>query len=120
MNYKVISSKDKKYIELGFSDTWQLSERNITDLIAVCWENNTHLLLLHGEVLPEDFFRLGTRVAGEIIQKLVNYHIITAAVIPDELKNKGIFREMALEANKGNQFRIFSTGEEAENWLICS
>lgn len=117
MNYIVINVQNNAYIELKPSDGWQLTDRNITDLIAVCMENQVSQLLIHGEVLTEDFFKLSTGVAGEIIQKLVNYHIKTAAIIPYELKNKGRFREMALEANKSSHFRFFNNRKAAEAWL---
>ncbi|NLX61618.1 MAG: hypothetical protein GXZ06_03730 [Tissierellia bacterium] len=31
---------------------------------------------------------------------------------------KGRFKEMALETNKGNHFRIYNNKEEAEKWLL--
>lgn len=121
VNYKVINIQNNAYIELKPSDCWQLTDRNILDLIAVCMENRSELLLLHGEALSEDFFKLSTGVAGEIIQKLVNYHIKTAAIISDELKNKGRFREMALEANRSSShFRFFNDREAAEAWLTST
>jgi PadR family transcriptional regulator AphA len=120
VNYKVIVNEKGKYIELKPSNDWQLTDHNILDLIAVCMENQSEQLLLHGEALTEDFFKLGTGVAGEILQKLVNYHITTAAVISDELSNKGRFREMALEANKSSHFRIFNDQKAAEAWLAST
>jgi hypothetical protein len=38
-------------------------------------------------------------------------------VLTPELVNQGRFREMVLEANKGNQFRVFYQREAAELWL---
>lgn len=119
MNYRLITGNDKIYIELISSDVPLMNEQDALDLISACWENETRLLMIHGEAFAGDFFTLGTGIAGAMLQKLVNYRIKTAAVIPDELTNKGRFREMALEANKGSHFRIFSTKEEAEKWLTA-
>lgn len=118
MNYNVINNENVKYIEFISSETKLSTEQDALDLIAVCFENEAGLIMLHGEVLSEDFFKLGTGVAGAILQKLVNYHIATAAIIPDEITSKGRFREMTLEANKSSHFRIFSSKVEAEKWLI--
>ena len=118
MNFRVINIRDKKYVECVSSEVKLKTEQDTLDLIAATWENDTGLLMINGEVLSEDFFNLSTGVAGAMLQKLVNYHVKTAAVIPDELVNNVRFREMALETNKGNHFRILDNREEAENWLI--
>lgn len=118
MNCSVIAVGDKKYIECRSSEIHLKSEQDALDLIAVCLENDNYLLILNGEVLSEDFFKLSTGVAGAMLQKLVNYQVKTAVIISDELANRGRFREMVLESNKGSHFRFFSTKEEAEKWLI--
>ncbi|HYF84701.1 MAG TPA: DUF4180 domain-containing protein [Clostridia bacterium] len=118
MNCRVITIEDKKYVECVSSEMKLATEQDILDLVAACLENNSSLLMINGEVLSEDFFNLSTGLAGAMLQKLVNYQIKTAAIISAELTNRGRFREMALESNKGNHFRIFNTREEAENWLV--
>jgi hypothetical protein len=96
---------------------WRLeSELEALDLAAVCVENETDRLLLYAESLTEDFYRLRTGLAGEILQKFVNYNIQVAAVIPLEQVNQGRFQEMVLEANRGCQFHVFQTREKAEQW----
>lgn len=120
MNYKIIDLNDKKYIEL-FSATTPLStENDALDLLSLCWEYEACALMIHYEALSEDFFKLKTKVAGNIIQKFINYNLKSVAVIPDEIIQKGRFREMALEVNKGNHFRMYGNKEEAEEWLLKS
>lgn len=120
MNYKIIDLNDKKYIEL-FSATTPLStENDALDLLSLCWEHEACALMIHYEALSEDFFKLKTKVAGNIIQKFINYKLKSVAVIPDEIIQKGRFREMALEVNKGNHFRMYGNKEEAEEWLLKS
>lgn len=110
----------RRYIECTSSDTGLTGENDALELVAACMENDTDLLLLDRSVLSVDFFRLDTGVAGAILQKLVNYRIKTAAVIPSDFIDNDRFREMALEANKGMHFRIFGTREEAVGWLTGS
>ncbi|MGE5677520.1 MAG: DUF4180 domain-containing protein [Pseudomonadota bacterium] len=107
----------RRYMECTSSDTGLTGEKDALELVTACFENDTDLLLLDHSVLSVDFFRLSTGVAGEILQKLVNYRIKTAAVIPSGATDNARFKEMALEANKGSHFRIFDTREEAESWL---
>lgn len=110
----------RRYVECTSSNTGLTSEKDALELVSACFENDTDLLLLDYSVLSVDFFRLDTGVAGAILQKLVNYRIKTAAVIPADLIDNVRFKEMALEANKGMHFRIFDTREEAVGWLTGS
>ena len=41
------------------------------DLISAAWKQGAGFLVIPTERLGDDFFRLSTRVAGEIIQKFV-------------------------------------------------
>lgn len=118
MNYKLNDNGTVKYIEVISAQSPLSTEQDAVDLVALCQENDTDLLLLHSQALSEDFFKLRTGVAGQMIQKWINYRVKTAAVIPKELINQGRFKEMALETNKSNHFRVFETKDEAENWLL--
>ena len=120
MNYKVIEAGHIKYIELFSCESPISTEQDAVDLVAICGENDTNLLMLHSEAISNDFFRLKTGVAGKVLQKFVNYYIKAVAVIPDERVNTGKFKEMASEANKGNHFRVFADKEQAEKWLLAN
>lgn len=87
------------------------------DLIALAMEHGAnHMLLDEGSLAPE-FTQLANGIAGETLQKLVNYRIVGAAVLPLEVWSSGRFGELALEMNKGNEFRIFSDRNAALHWL---
>ena len=118
METQLISKDGKSYIEC-IPSGWRLeSEREALDLVAVCVENGSDRLMLHAENLTENFYRLRTGLAGDILQKFVNYRIRVAAILPLELINQGHFWEMVLETNRGNQFRVFQSHGQAEQWLI--
>ena len=118
MNTRLIKKDGQTYIEC-LPSAWRLeSACEALDLVAVCGENGADRLLLHAESLTEKFYRLRTGLAGEILQKFVNYHIRVAAMIPLNLVNQGRFHEMVLEVNRGSQFRVFQSREKAEQWLI--
>ena len=118
MDYKIVESGDLKYIEL-FSCVAPIStEQDALDLVALCGEHDTNLLMLHSEAISDDFFRLKTGVAGNVLQKFINYHVKAVAVIPDERVNTGKFKDMVIEANRSNQFRVFEEKEKALKWLL--
>lgn len=118
MNYQIREIENKKYIELISTADPLSTENSALELIALCWEHDAHLLMVHYSALSEDFFKLKSKVAGNIIQKFINYNIKTVAVIPVEIMEKGRFKEMALETNKGNHFRMYENKVEAERWLL--
>jgi hypothetical protein len=82
-----------------------------------CIEGGVLGLLFDAGALPPAFFELGSGVAGELVQKLTNYGIRMAAVVPDLESRPERFREFAREANRGRQFRFFATRREAVEWL---
>ncbi|WP_256757938.1 DUF4180 domain-containing protein [Cohnella sp. WQ 127256] len=118
MNYQIREIENKKYIELISTTEPLNTENDALDLIALCWEHETNALMIHYAALSEDFFKLKTKLAGNMIQKFTNYGIKAAAIIPQDTIQKGRFKEMAMETNKGNHFRLYESKEEAEKWLL--
>ena len=118
MNYKVVNFGSQKYIQCIPGETSLANERDAVDLVAACGENGTHRLMVFADNLSDDFYRLSSGVAGNILLKFTTYRIRVAAVLTPELVNQGRFREMVIETNRGNQFRVFYDPLEAEKWLI--
>ena len=85
--------------------------------VVACIESGTFALLLDDGALPDAFFDLSTGVAGDVVQKLVNYGVRMAAVVPALDAHSVRFREFAGEANRFAQFRFFGTRAEAIAWL---
>jgi hypothetical protein len=80
------------------------SERDATDLIALAWENKTRIVALAAPDLGDEFFRLRTRLAGEVLQKFVNYQIRVAIVgdIGQYLAASEALRAFVEESNRGD------------------
>lgn len=85
--------------------------------VVTCLEADARALLFDAGALPAAFFDLRTGVAGELVQKLVNYGLRMAAVVPDVAAQPPRFQEFAREANRGPRFRFFATRAEAVAWL---
>lgn len=120
-DYRVVQSgevREAKYIEVFSCVAPIRSEQDALNLVALCGEHETNLLMLHSEAIPDDFFQLKTGVAGKVMQKLNNCCIRVAAVVPGERFVKGKIKDMVKEANRGNRFGVFSDKEEAAKWLL--
>lgn len=115
MNYEIVERNNKQYI---YINSQLSSEEDVLDIIGICMGNNINFLMFNNEALTEDFFNLKTGLAGMALQKFMNYHIKVAAIIEDENKIQGRFRELLVEVNRGNDFRVFKNIEDAETWLL--
>jgi PadR family transcriptional regulator AphA len=113
-DYIIKEAAGKKYVEGTFVLE---NEQDALDITAVCGENETSLLLLNQKNLSLDFYNLRTGLAGAILQKFTMYRIKAAAVLPPEYLT-GRFREMVIESNRGNHFRVFEIENDAIKWLI--
>ncbi len=118
MQFRVIEKANGRYIECISAETPLGTEQDALDLIAICGENNTNHLIIHTEALSDDFFKLRTGVAGRMLQKFINYRVKTGVIITDEQIIRGKFKEMLAESNQGNDFRVFNSISDAENWLL--
>jgi len=119
MNIQVIETPGK-YIACRSAEVPLGKEQDAADLIGACYGYDVWLLMLHAEALSDDFFQLRTGLAGAVLQKLMNYRIRTALVIPDELAGQGRFKEWVAETNQGSQLRVFPNADDAETWLLQS
>ena len=103
------------YFEAPASDAERLHPG---DLVGACFEHGTEALLLDDGALPPDFFDLSSGVAGELIQRVVNYGLRMAAVVPDPAIHSPSFQDFTREASRSGRFRFFRTRAEAVQWLL--
>ncbi|MEO9386963.1 DUF4180 domain-containing protein [Chromobacterium phragmitis] len=87
------------------------------ELISACIEEDCARLLIAHDVLPEAFFQLSSRFAGEFLQKLQNYRLRTAVVMDAERDYGERFDEYLREAKRGRFSRLFRDRDEALAWL---
>ncbi|MBD3649227.1 MAG: DUF4180 domain-containing protein [Pseudomonadales bacterium] len=67
--------------------------------------------------LGPDFFDLGTRLAGELMQKFVNYRLKMAVVVPQPERYGERFCELAREHRTHPEIRFIETEAKAREWL---
>ena len=84
------------------------------DLIAtVNYETGCSSLVLDKSSFLEDFFVLSSGLAGEILQKFVNYHIKVAIVGDYSVYTSKPLKDFIYESNKGNHVFFVSSMEDA-------
>lgn len=101
------------------------NEKVITDAnsaldlaMSIKYEGNTEKIVIDKNVVSEDFFVLSTGIAGEILQKFVNYHV-KAAIYGDFSKyTSKPLKDFIYESNNGSDFFFEETREAAVKRLM--
>ena len=117
MNYSIFENKNAKYLEFKNGNKKLFNESDGLEVINICFETGIRSIMLHEEMISQDFFNLKTGLAGFVLQKLINYRIKAALVMKDDSRLIGRFKEMASESNNRNEFRVFMNKDVAEQWL---
>ncbi|MGO4786186.1 DUF4180 domain-containing protein [Paenibacillus sp. FSL K6-1330] len=75
------------------------------DLMAtVQYETGSHRMVMNQSIFSEAFFDLKTRLAGEILQKYINYHVKVAIIGDFSIYPSQSLQDFIYECNKGNDF----------------
>jgi hypothetical protein len=90
------------------------SDRDAVDIIGKAFENRATLVVIPVECLDDQFFQLRTRIAGELIQKFVQYRRRLAIVgdISGFLAESSALRAFVNESNRGKD--VWFVGSLAE------
>ncbi|WP_028610093.1 DUF4180 domain-containing protein [Paenibacillus harenae] len=84
------------------------------DFIAtVRYEADCDRFVINKSLLSESFFDLKTRLAGEILQKFINYHVKAAIVGDFSAYSSRSLQDFIYECNCGRDFFFLPTEQEA-------
>ncbi len=108
-------SESRKFLVAAEEGYWLGSADDALFLIGNLygWDG----VLLTEEDLAPDFFNLRTGLAGELLQKFVNYRVRVAIVLPAPDAYGERFSELAWEHRTHSLIRFFPSREGAEAWL---
>ncbi|MEC2346112.1 DUF4180 domain-containing protein [Paenibacillus barengoltzii] len=120
MKYHVVENNKQKIVVVTSAEPPIATGQDAIQLIEACIEHNAGRLIVYAEALSADFFNLRTGLAGEILQKFVNFSLRTALVVTDGSLIKGRMKELLAESKRGNTLRVFASQAEAEKWLAES
>ncbi len=81
--------------------------------MTVKYETGAERIALDKKLVCEDFFILSTGVAGEILQKFINYHIKMAIYGDYSRYTSKPLHDFIYESNQGKDFFFVDTQEEA-------
>jgi hypothetical protein len=90
------------------------NDRDAVELVGTASPHRAALIAIPIERLGDDFFRLRTRIAGEIIQKFVTYGLRLAIVgdISRHVGESSALRDFVNESNRGDHVWFVASLEE--------
>lgn len=94
------------------------STNDISDAIAAGMQQGS--VLLSDANLSPEFFNLRSGLAGEMMQKFVNYRIPLAIVVAAPEKHGERFCELVLEHQSHPVVRFFLSEGPAREWLAAN
>lgn len=80
---------------------------------TVRYETDCDRTIINKSSICEEFFDLKTRLAGEILQKFINYHMKIAIVGDFSMYSSKSLREFIYESNKGRDIFFLPSEKEA-------
>ncbi len=101
------------------------NEKIITDVqsaldvaMSVKYDINTNKIIIDKKVIAEDFFILSTGLAGEILQKYINYDVKIAIYGDYSRYTSKPLKDFIYESNNGKDVFFVSSKDEAVKKLI--
>ncbi len=84
------------------------------DLMAtVQYESGCNRIIINKSLLSESFFDLKTRLAGEILQKFINYRVKVAIIGDFSVYSSQSLKDFIYESNSGNDIFFLPTEQQA-------
>lgn len=87
-------------------------------VMSVRYETGAEKIVLDKEAICEEFFILSTGMAGEILQKFMNYHVKVAVYGDYSHYTSKPLKDFIFESNHGRDFFFVATKEDAIQKLI--
>ena len=113
MNYSLLGSKND-FALLNETACTIIDVQSALDLIlSLSYKTNCSKLIVHKSCFSEDFFVLSTGIAGEILQKFLNYQVRLAVVGDFSTYTSKPLRDFIYESNQGRAINFLSTVEDA-------
>lgn len=115
--YMKINIMKENNIEIAVIDSDEIlikdAQSALDFIMSVCYETGSHHIIINKSAVCEDFFHLKTKLAGEVLQKLVNYHV-KLAIVGDfsEYTSKSL-KDFIYESNKGKTVFFLANEKQA-------
>lgn len=122
MKHKILESKDKtKVVRIEDKSIVISDEQSFLDLfMTIAYETGENKFIISKDNLTEEFFHLGNKIAGNILQKLINYKMKLSIIGDFSNHESNALNAFIYECNQGNDIFFVESEIEALNRLSNS
>ncbi|GAA0720930.1 DUF4180 domain-containing protein [Clostridium malenominatum] len=121
MKITTIKQKDIEIAIVSSSEMIITDLQSALDFIAtVSFEAGCNSIVLNKSAICEEFFQLKTQLAGEILQKFINYRVKIAIVGDFSVYSSKSLKDFIYECNKGKDIFFLENEKEAVEKLILA
>ena len=114
MNIEVVISNGKKIAIVNSNEILISDIQSALDLIAtVRYETDCDYFLMNKQTISEEFFKLSTKLAGDILQKFINYQVKVAIVGDFSKYSSKSLKDLIYESNMGKDVLFLGSKDEA-------
>ncbi len=115
---KLTTADGQEVIRISGNGPLIVNAQSALDLImTVQYKTGCSRLILPEKIFTEEFFSLKTGLAGEILQKFVNYHFKVAIIGDFSGYRSKSLADFIYESNKGRQVSFLPDEESALLWF---
>ncbi len=82
-------------------------------MMTVQYETGHNRIIMNKSAISEDFFHLSTKLAGEILQKFINYNVKIAIVGDFSVYTSKSLKDFIYESNKGKDIFFLPNEKKA-------
>ncbi len=117
MNYTLLG-KNNSLIYIESEDVLITDPQSALDLIAtVYYEKNCNKIILDKKAIAEGFFKLSSGIAGEVLQKFINYNTKLAIIGDFSKYTSKPLHDFIYECNKGKDIFFAESLNQAVEML---
>ncbi|WP_103107193.1 DUF4180 domain-containing protein [Brevibacillus reuszeri] len=118
MEFKKVDTAGESVAIVSSTEIVISDVQSALDLIAtVQYETGCNRIILDKSLITESFFDLKTRLAGEILQKFINYHVKIAIIGDFSVYTSKSLKDFIYESNNGKDILFLPTKEQAIDML---
>lgn len=114
MNIEYLKDNGREIAVISSDEKLIVDTQSALDLAMTAkYETGATKIVINKSAVCEEFFILSSGVAGEILQKFINYHVKIAIYGDYSQYISKPLKDFIYESNNGNNFFFVSTKEEA-------
>lgn len=121
MNIEIIKGEKEDIAVLTSEEKLITDVQSALDLVmTVKYETGASRIVIDKKLILEDFFILSTGLAGEILQKFINYHVKIGIYGDYSRYTSKPLKDFIYESNNGNDVFFVDTKEAAIQKLLSA